>query len=402
MSEGNGKNEKGKIVEINEDRVRSHLEEIVRGTVEETLNKLLDEEADQQCGAGRYERSEERKDTRAGHYERKLHTKSGEVQLKVPKLRNLPFETAIIQRYRRREASVEEALIEMYLAGVSVRRVEDITEALWGTKVSSATVSRLNGKIYETIEKWCTRPIEGTHPFVYLDGICLKRNWNGEVKNVSILVCIGVTQDGYREILGVAEGGKEDKESWYAFIKQLKKRGLKGVKLFITDKCLGLVESIADIYPESSWQRCVVHFYRNVFSLVPNGKVKEVAAMLKAIHAQEDLKAAKKKATDVVAKLREMKLKNAAALVENGIVETLAYMHFPREYWLRIRTNNPMERIMKEIRRRTRVVGCFPDGKSALMLVAARLRHIASSKWGTKAYLNIDRLREMPAEEIAV
>ena len=402
MSEGNGKNEKGKIVEINEDRVKKHLEEIVRGTVEETLNKLLDEEADRQCGAGRYERSEDRKDTRAGHYERKLHTKAGEVQLKVPKLRNLPFETAIIERYRRREASVEEALIEMYLAGVSVRRVEDITEALWGTKVSPATVSRLNGKIYETIEKWRTRPIEGRYPFVYLDGICLKRSWGGEVKNVSILVCIGVTGEGYREILGAAEGGKEDKESWYGFIKQLKDRGLTGVKLIISDKCLGLVEAIADIYPEASWQRCVVHFYRNVFSLVPKGKVKEAAAMLKAIHAQEDLKAAKKKAVDVVAKLREMKLKNAAALVESGIIETLAYMQFPREYWLRIRTNNPMERIMKEIRRRTRVVGCFPDGNSALMLVAARLRHIASSKWGMKAYLNIDRLREMPAEEMAV
>lgn len=394
--------EKGKIVEIHEERVKKHLGEIVRGTVEETLNKLLEEEADQQCGAGRYKRSEARKDRRAGHYERKLQTTSGEVRLRVPKLRKLPLETAIIERYRRREASVEEALIEMYLAGVSVRRVEDITEALWGTKVSSSTVSRLNAKIYEHIETWRKRPIEGRYPFVYRDGISLKRSWGGEVRNVSILVSIGVTEDGYREILGVAEGGKEDKESWYRFIKQLKERGLKEVRLFITDKCLGLVESLAEIYPAAAWQRCVVHFYRNIFALVPKGKVKEVAAMLKAIHAQEDLAAARKKAADVVEKLKTMKLKKAAELIESGIVETLSYMHFPHEYWLRIRTNNPMERIMKEIRRRTRVVGCFPDGNSALMLVAARLRHIAASKWGTKIYLNIQRMHEMESDDLAV
>jgi transposase-like protein len=327
-----------------------------------------------------------------------LHTKAGEVELKVPKLRTLPFETAIIERYRRRETSVEEALVEMYLAGVSVRRVEDITEALWGTKVSPGTVSRLNAKIYKTIEAWRMRPIEGAHPYIYLDGIALKRSWGGEVRNVSVLVAVGVNTEGYREILGVAEGAKEDKASWAGFLRHLKERGLKGVELITSDKCLGLVESLGEFYPEASWQRCVVHFYRNVFTVVPKGKVKEVAAMLKAIHAQEDMEEAIRKANIVAEKLEKMKLARAANTIREGIKETLSYYRFPREHWRRIRTNNPLERIMREIGRRTNVVGCFPDGNSALMLVAARLRHIAGTKWGLRQYLKMDRIEEQARE----
>ena len=178
----------GQVIQIDEARIRDHLGAMVRGTVEETLNAMLDAEADQLCGAGRYERSEARQDTRAGSYERTLQTSAGEVNLKVPKLRRQTFETAIIERYRRRESSVEEALIEMYLAGISVRRVEDITEALWGTRVSPSTVSNLNKKIYAKIEAWRNRCIEGEHPYLYLDGIVMKRSWAGEVRNVSLLV----------------------------------------------------------------------------------------------------------------------------------------------------------------------------------------------------------------------
>jgi transposase-like protein len=387
------------VIKIDEGKVRQHVEEVVRQSVEETLNGLLDAEADELCGAKRYERSVERLDTRAGHYERKLQTKAGEVTLQVPRLRNAPFETQIIERYRRRESSIEEAMIEMYLAGVSVRRVEDITEALWGTRVSPSTVSELNQKIYAHIDAWRNRRIEGEHPYVFLDGIWLKRAWGGEVENVAVLVAIAVGRDGHREILGVCEGTKEDKESWRNFLRHLKERGLKGVRLIISDKCLGLVESLGEFFPEAQWQRCVVHWYRNVFTAVPKGKVKAVAAMLKAIHAQEDRPAALRKAEDVVAKLEAMKLGKAAQIVREGVAETLSYMSFPTEHWRQIRTNNPLERIMREIRRRTRVVGAFPDGRSALMLVAARLRHIAGTRWGTKRYLDMERLREQEQEQ---
>jgi hypothetical protein len=169
----------GQVIQIDEARIRDHLGEMVRGTVEETLNAMLDAEADQLCGAGRYERSQARQDTRAGSYERTLQTSAGDVNLKIPKLRRQTFETAIIERYRRRESSVEEALIEMYLAGISVRRVEDITEALWGTRVSPSTVSNLNKKIYAKIEAWRNRRIEGEHPYLYLDGIEAHLGWRG-------------------------------------------------------------------------------------------------------------------------------------------------------------------------------------------------------------------------------
>lgn len=385
----------GEVISINEGVVKDHLDKLVKKTVEETLNGLLDAEADALCGAKRYEHNPERADTRAGHYERQLHTKAGEVTVRVPKLRKLPFETAIIERYKRRECSVEEALVEMYLAGVSVRRVEDITEALWGTRVSPSSVSELNQKIAGQIETWRHRKIEGEHAYVYLDGIWLKRSWGGEVKNVSILVAIGVNAEGHREVLGLNEGAKEDKTSWQNFLRNLKARGLKGVRLIVSDRCLGLVESLAEFYPESDYQRCIVHFYRNVWSHVPSTKVREVAAMLKAIHASEDRAAARVKATQVTAKLREMKLPAAAQLIETSIEETLSYYAYPSEHQRSLRTNNPLERVMREIRRRTRVVGAFPDGNSALILVAARLRHIAGTQWGKRRYLDMSRLKTL-------
>ena len=388
-----------KIIHLNEGAIKQELKELVRHSVEETLNNLLDQEAAELTNASRYERTEERKGYRSGHYERSLTTTSGEVKLKVPKLKGVAFETAIIERYRRRESSVEEALIEMYLAGVSVRRVEDITEALWGTKVSAGTVSKLNQKVYGHIDTWRNRSLQRKYPYVYLDGIYLKRNWGGEYENVAILIAMAVNEDGFREVIGASEGMKEDKTSWLEFIKSLKERGLSGTQLFIGDKCLGLLEAVNETYPEAKFQRCNVHFYRKVFSVTPRSKMKEVAAMLKAIHAQEDKEAAKEKAAAVVAKLRDMKLKEAAKKVEDSILETLIYMDFPSVHWTKLRSNNVIERLNREIRRRTRVVGTFPDGNSALMLVCARLRHVASKAWGTKMYMSMRHLEEMNKEK---
>ena len=382
-----------KIVQQNEEVIKGEIKELVRSSVEETLNGLLDAEAAELTQAAKYERSEARQGYRSGHYSRNLTTTSGDVQLNVPKLKGVSFETAIIERYRRRESSVEEALIEMYLAGVSVRRVEDITEALWGSKVSPATISELNKKAYVHIEEWRNRRLQGgKYPYVYVDGIWLKRNWGGEYQNVSILVAIAVNEDGYREILGAAEGMKEDKASWVNFFQWLRGRGLEGVQLIVGDKCLGMLEAVGEVFPEAMYQRCVVHFYRNVFSVVPRSKVKLVAKMLKAIHAQESKLASLEKAKAVVEALREMKLKEAAKKIEDGVEETLTYTAFPFEHWTRIRTNNVIERLNKEIRRRTRVVGSFPDGNSALMLVCARLRHVAGTQWGNKKYMNMEHL----------
>ena len=205
----------------------------------------------------------------------------------------------------------------MYLAGVSVRKVEDITEALWGSKVSPAATTK-HGTYY-------FRPFSSE--VIYVDGIYLRRNWGGEYENAAVLVAIAVNEDGYREVLGAAEGMKEDKASWVSFFQWLRGRGLDGVKLVVGDKCLGMLEAVGEVFP-----------------------------------------------------------------VEAGVEETLTYCGFPSEHWTRIRTNNVMERLNREIRRRTRVVGCFPDGNSALMLVCARLRHVAGTQWGNKKYMNMKHL----------
>ena len=275
----------------------------------------LEKEAESLTQAARYERSEARQGYCSGHYDRNLTTTSGDVTLHIPRLKGVSFETAIIERYRRRESSVNE--------------------------------------------------------------------------------------DGFREVLGAAEGMKEDKASWVSFFQWLRGRGLDGVKLIVGDKCMGMLEAVGEVFPDAKYQRCTVHFYRNVFSVVPKSKVKIVAKMLKAIHAQESKKASREKAKAVVAELRAMKLKEAAKKVEDGIEETLTYCDFPSEHWTRIRTNNVIERLNREIRRRTRVAGTFPDGNSALMLVCARLRHVAGTQWGSKKYMNMKHL-EAALDDVSV
>ena len=228
------------------------------------------------------------------------------------------------------------------------------------------------------------------YPYVYVDRIYLRRNWGGEYENVAILVA--VNQDGFREVIGAVEGMKEDTSIQGNFFQWLRERGLNGIKLIVGDKCLGMLEAVGEVFPETKYQRCTVHFHRNIFSAVPRSKVRLVAKMLKAIHAQESKKAAREKATAIVTELQGMKLKEAAKKVSESIDETLTYYDFPSEHWMKIRTNNTIERLNREIRRRTRVVGTFPDGNSALMLVCARLRYVAETQWGNKKYMNMMHL----------
>ena len=211
------------------------------------------------------------------------------------------------------------------------------------------------------------------------------------------MVAIGINEDGYREILGAAEGMMEDHESWLNFFLWLKERGLNGVRLFIGDKNLGMLETIGEVFPEA-YQRWGVHFYRNVFSVVPRGRIRTVSMMRKSIHAQESKEAARRKAKEVAEKLRKMKLSAAAKKVEENIEETFTFMGFPSQYWTRIHTNNTLEWLNREIKRRTRAIGAFLDGNRALMLVCARLCHVAGSDWGAKRYMNMDHLLELDME----
>lgn len=259
-----------------------------------------------------------------------------------------------------------------------------------GKKVWPGTISKLNKKAYEHIENWRTRPLSGEYSYVYVDGVYLKRSWGGEIQNVSILVAIGVCNDGCRELTGAAEGMKEDKTSRRSFFAWLKGRDLAGVRLIIGDKNLGMVKTIPEVFPNARYQRCTVHFYRNIFSVTPRNKMKAAAMMLKAIHAQESKEAAHEKAHQVAEKLKEIKFGSAAKKLQDGIEETLTYMGFPIQHWTRIRTNNTIERLNREIKRRTMVIGAFPDGQSALMRVCARLRHVARSQWSTRRYMHMN------------
>ena len=373
------------ILQVDQAMLETTLDRMVRKSVEETLNAMLDAEADEITGAARYERSGERKAYRAGHYERDLTVKAGKMSLKVPKLKGAVFESAVIERYRRREESVEEALIDMYLAGVSTRQVDDVSQLLWGDRMPSQTLSDKLKKVYADIDEWRGRPLEQDYPYLFMDGVWHKRCWGGSVENVSILVAVGVGMDGRREVLSVAEGMKEDSESWREFIKGMLARGLKGVRLVTGDRCAGLVAAVNELLPGARYQRCMVHFERNILAKV-NPKNRDWAAdALKAIFSMESRDKALEKAESVAKDMEARKLREAAKCLREGIGETTTYLldDYPREHRRRIRTNNMIERLNREIRRRTRVVGSFPDGRSALMLICARVRYVTSSEWST-------------------
>jgi len=388
------------LLKIDESKMKAWVDGQVKNAVEDVLNEIMESEAEVLAGAEAYERTEGRKDYRNGHRKRKLQTRVGEVTLNVPRLRSVTFTTAAIERYRRRESSIEEALIEMYLAGVSTRRVSDVTEALFGASVSASAMSELNKKVYERLEEWRNRPLEKKYPYVYLDGMVMNRRWTGEVSHFSVLVAVGVNEDGVREVIGVADGAKEDKANWLMFLRHLKQRGLDGVRLAVSDACLGLVEALGEVFPAARWQRCTVHFYRNVLAKVPHSHKRAFGTALKAIHAQESREAAEAK-VESLKQAWKGRFTEAVKILADGVGSTLSYYDFPPEHWVRIRTNNPLERLLKEVRRRTNVVGAFPDSKSALMLATARVRYISDRTWSGRRYMDVSSLiaAEKPAGE---
>ena len=335
------------ILQVDENMLETKLDRLVSEKVEQLLNAMLDAEADEITGAARYERSGERRAYRAGHYERNLTVKAGTMTLKVPKLKGALFESAVIERYRRREESVEEALIDMYLAGVSTRQVDDISRLLWGERMPSQTLSDKLKKVYEDIDRWRNRPLtDRSYPYLFVDGVWHKRAWGGSVENVSVLVAIGVDDTGHREVIGVTEGMKEDKASWEQFIRSLIERGLKGVRLVVGDRCAGLVSTVNAMLPDAGYQRCMVHFMRNVLSRVSHKHMAWAASALKAIFAMESRESALEKAECVAAQMESTGLKAAASCLREGVGEATTYLldEYPVEHRRRIRTNNMIER----------------------------------------------------------
>ena len=367
---------------------------------ESKLDAMVREKVERIANAARYERPGGRKAYRAGHYERSPTAKAGRLELKVPKLKGALFESAVIERYRRREFGVGEALMEMYLAGVSTRQVDDTGQLPWGGRMPSQTLSDKLKRVYAEIDEWRTRPLDDECPYVFVDGVWHKRSWGGSAENVSILAAIGVSKDGHREVIGAAEGMREDSSSWEHSFRGMIERGLKGVRLVAGDRCAGLASMVDSMLPKARCQRRMVHFMRNVLSKTPPTHREWVSATLKAVFAMESRESAPAKAESVAAEMESRRLKAAANRLREGIGETATYMldEFPDGHRRRIRTNDMIERPNREIRRRTRVVGSFPDGNSALMLVCARIRYVTATEWSNRRYLDMSRLDDNPQE----
>ena len=384
------------IIQFDQAMFETKLDAMVRDKVEQIVNAMLDEEADLIANAARYERSDGRKAYRAGHYARRFTVKAGRLALRIPKLKGAVFESAVIERYRRREQSVEESLIDMYLAGVSTRRVDDISQLLWGERMPSQTLSDKLKRVYDQIDRWRNRPLDSEYPYVFMDGVWHKRSWGGGVENVSVLVAIGVDADGRREVIGVAEGMKEDKATREEVRGARNESRERGAGQVVGDRCAGLVATVDSMLPKARYQRCMVHFMRNVLSKVPPTHREWASAALKAIFAMESRASALAKAETVASEMETRKLRAAANCLREGIGETTTYLldEYPPEHRRRIRTNNMIERLNREIRRRTRVVGSFPDGRSALMLVCARIRYVTANEWSTRRYLDMSRLND--------
>jgi hypothetical protein len=270
--------------------------------------------------------------------------------------------------------------------------IEDAGEILWGSSVSKGTVSNLNQKAFARVEEWRARPLTCAYPYACVDGTCLKRNWGGAYGSVAMLIATGVNEDGCREAIGCAEGCTESAGSWREFLLSLRERGLRGVGMVTGDESAGMMGALAEIFPEAPCQRCAVHFHRNALSKVPARRRKRVAAQPKAIHAQESLGAGLRKAEEVARELETSRLADAAKVIRGGVGETLAYARFPMGHWRRVRTNNGIEMLDREVKRRANAVGGLPDGRPAMMLAAARREYVADGTWGERRCLDISLL----------
>ncbi|WP_080969905.1 IS256 family transposase [Bifidobacterium longum] len=369
---------------------------MVRKSVEETLNAIARRggRRDHRPRALRAQRGAE--GLPGGHYERDLTVKAGKMSLKVPKLKGAVFESAVIERYRRRGGERRGGADRHVFGRRLHRQVDDVSQLLWGDRMPSQTLSDKLKKVYADIDEWRGRPLEQDYPYLFMDGVWHKRCWGGSVENVSILVAVGVGMDGRREVLSVAEGMKEDSESWREFIKGMLARGLKGVRLVTGDRCAGLVAAVNELLPGARYQRCMVHFERNILAKV-NPKNRDWAAdALKAIFSMESRDKALEKAESVAKDMEARKLREAAKCLREGIGEDhdLPARRLPREHRRRIRTNNMIERLKPRDPPAHARGRQLPDGRSALMLICARVRYVTSSEWSTRRYLDMSRLGE--------
>jgi putative transposase len=341
--------------------------------------------------AGYRERTPSRRGERNGYYTRDLITPAGRIaQLRVPRDREGTFLTEVFARYKRMTGEVEEAVLEMYLQGVSTRKVAAITEGLSRVRIGKDAVSRVAQRLEEELSAWRGRPLELAYPYLYLDAAYFKVNWGGRVVDLALLVAVGVNEEGYREVLAVEPAGGERKEAWRNLLKGLVERGLRGVRLVISDDHPSIRQAVMAELPGASWQRCVVHFMRNVLAHVPQSERGVVAEELQEVFVARRRGTAESLARGFVERYQD-RFKRAVEVFAQGLGEALTYLDFPSGHQRHIKSTNVLERLIREVKRRTRVVGVFP-GEGSLVNLATVVMLRATEDWAFRRYLDMSPL----------
>jgi len=354
--------------------------DVVRAGMQLVAQALIELEAAQAIGAGRYERTEQRMTHRNGARERLLSTKAGDLELRIPKLRQGSFYPSLLEPRRRIDRALWAVVMEAYVHGVSTRKVDDLVRALGiDAGVSKSEVSRICAELDEQVDAFTGRPIAEPFPYLFLDATYLKAHEGPQVVSKAVVIATGVRADGHREVLGLAVGDSEDGAFWTAFLRGLRARGLSGVKLVISDAHEGLKQSIGAVLLDAAWQRCRVHFMRNVLSRVPKGSQEMVAAAVRTIFAQPD-RAAVAEQLDSIADKLGRQFPAVEQMLRDAGPDICAFAAFPPDHWRRIWSTNPLERLIKEIKRRSDVVGIFPDERAILRLTGAVLIE-AHNEW---------------------
>ncbi len=366
------------------------------------LNQVLNAQASEQVGADRYERSEERTGYHNGFRMRTITTRVGTIELQVPRLRDGKFSTTLFRQYQRSEQALVLAMMEMVVNGVSTRKVSSITEELCGKQFSKSTVSDLCKNLDPIVNEFRNRKLTNKYPFVIADALYTKVRENGRVRSKGLLSAIGVREDGKREILGFSVADSESETSWSEFFSALKKRGLTGVDLIVSDNHGGLVNAVAKHFHNASWQRCQTHFSRNVLDKTPKRLQPEIKQCLKEIYNAPKIEIARSLRNEMLETYTDTAPK-AMETLELGFDDVMAVMSLPKKYRKRLRTSNSIERLNQEIRRRERVIRIFPNEASLIRLIGAMLME-QDEKWTTgKKYLSMeDYYQHQATQEAAV
>mgnify|MGYP001772979482 CR=1 FL=1 len=358
--------------------------------LQHVLNQILQMQASEQLQAEPYERSEDRTDHRNGSYTRSLTTRVGTLKLHVPRLRNGQFSTELFSRYQRSEQALILSLMEMVVQGVSTRKVTEITEELCGTSFSKSTVSDLCKRLDPAVQSFNERDLsERTYPFVLVDALVLKVRENRRIRQMSMMVAVGVNDQGFREILGLRVGDKESYANWHDFFGWLKQRQLRGVDLVVSDSHVGLVQAVQTQFIGCTWQRCQTHFTRNILDQAPKTLMSEIQQQVRAILTAPDEETARTLLNRVLEEYGE-KAPKAVKVLEEGFEDATAVLALPEPLRRKLRTTNSVERLNEEIRRRERVIRIFPNRESALRLLGALLMEIDEGWSSHRKYLDMD------------